>query len=265
MNHKFVHCRRLWSFGRSYSLIIVFINQQFSFSLTQHLTQIPIIHHFDVTSSILKVTGIYHHLAHHRSLNPFVYLAKRLLEALVVRHAALHLDSCDFALLFQQRALARLTRTCNLDDREVLSSLLDHLLHCASDIILFHHSGILYCYCFMHFGSLTPILHTFSPAKLHIFSQSANRKHLPEAFLTLFLLSLDHFRYFLISKTRHRHRSDSALNLSWVCRRIVRSLTPPSRMYRQIPHLCYLLKHHSFPLLQRTLIDLLAGVFDLVR
>ena len=32
----------------------------------------------------------------------------------------------------------RTNSPCNRDDREVLSRLLDHLLHCASDIILFH-------------------------------------------------------------------------------------------------------------------------------
>lgn len=39
---------------------------------------------------------------------------------------------------------------------------------------------------------------------------------------------------------------------------------PTSRMYTHIPHLRYLLKHHPFPIFKRTLIDLLASVFDLV-
>lgn len=36
-------------------------------------------------------------------------------------------------------------------------------------------------------------------------------------------------------------------------------------MYRQIPHLCNLLKHHPFPLFKRTLLDLLPSVLDFVR
>lgn len=37
-----------------------------------------------------------------------------------------------------------------------------------------------------------------------------------------------------------------------------------TRMYAQIPCISNLLKHHSFPLFQRTLIDLLTSVLDFV-
>ena len=57
----------------------------------------------------------------------------------------------------------------NRDDREVQSRLLDHLLHCASDIILFHNLCILHYKYFMQNRNPIPTLHRFCLQNYYIF------------------------------------------------------------------------------------------------